>query len=102
MIIDKFKNLELYKHAISDDVSEEYEDWQYDLDTTNIVRLVAELEQLLIHSVVVSSLKKICTDLNIDTEEVLLEYDKKLNGFEVLYDEGIEQTFYVRKGFIQL
>ena len=51
---------------------------------------------------VVSSLKKICTDLNLDTEEVLLEYDKKLNGFEVLYDEGIEQTFYVRKGFIQL
>lgn len=51
---------------------------------------------------VVSSLKKICTDLNLDTEEVLLEYDKKLNVFEVLYDEGIEQTFYVRKGFIQL
>ena len=58
-------------------------------------------EQLRIGGVV-SSLKKICTDLNLDTEEVLLEYDKKLNGFEVLYDEGIEQTFYVRKGFIQL
>ena len=53
MIIDKFKNLELYKHATSKDVNEEYKDWQYDLDTTNIVRLVAELEQLLIHSVVV-------------------------------------------------
>lgn len=52
MIIDKFKNLEIYKNATSNDVSEEYKDWQYDLDTTNIVHLVAELEQLLIHSVV--------------------------------------------------
>lgn len=71
MIIEKFKNLEIYKNATSNDVSEEYKDWQYDLDTTNIVHLVAELEQLLIHSVVGQSEQlPICKCENTERIEV--------------------------------
>ena len=50
-MIEKIKSLEIYKNAISKDVSEEYQGWQYDLDTTTIVELVKELEQLTLTSV---------------------------------------------------
>tara|TARA_R110002096_G_scaffold60761_1_gene151302 strand:- start:24 stop:317 length:294 start_codon:yes stop_codon:yes gene_type:complete len=49
-----------------------------------------------------SSLKVLCKDLNLDPESVLLEYCNTENGFEVFYDEGIEETYLVKKGFIQL
>jgi len=50
MILEKFKNLELYKNEISKDINKEYEDWQYDLDRTKIVDLINELEQIFIFS----------------------------------------------------
>jgi len=48
------------------------------------------------------SLKILCKDLNLDPESVLLEYCNIENGFEVYYDEGIVETYLVKKGFIQL
>jgi hypothetical protein len=70
----------------------------------SLIKTIAEeheTEQLRIGGVV-SSLNKICDEHNLDIEDVLLEYDKKLNGFDVYYDEGIEVSYLVRKGFIQL
>ena len=48
------------------------------------------------------SLKILCKDLNLDPESVLLEYCNIENGFKVYYDEGIVETYLVKKGFIQL
>lgn len=69
----------------------------------NVVKayLKAEKKQCTITDVG-SSLKILCKDLNLDPESVLLEYCNTENGFEVFYDEGIEETYLVKKGFIQL
>tara|TARA_R110002051_G_C8769409_1_gene503309 strand:+ start:344 stop:640 length:297 start_codon:yes stop_codon:yes gene_type:complete len=61
-----------------------------------------ELKKQLTLTDVGCSLKVLCKDLNLDPESVLLEYCNTENGFEVFYDEGIEQTYLVKKGFIQL
>jgi len=45
MIIIEIKKLELYKNAMGD-VNQEYQDWQYDLDTTAIVKLVKKYNGL--------------------------------------------------------
>ena len=50
-MIEKLKNLELYKNTTSIDDNEIYQDWQYDQDTTLIVEIIKELEQLAIDSV---------------------------------------------------
>ena len=70
--------------------------------TLKINELTEQINRLTPISDVGSSLKILCKDLNLDPETVLLEYCNTENGFEVYYDEGVEETYLVKKGFIQL
>jgi|AntRauMFilla1563_2_1112583.scaffolds.fasta_scaffold00263_5 uncharacterized protein (UPF0212 family) len=45
-MLSRLKKLEIYLNATSKDADEEYKDWQYDIDTTNIVEIVNEMEKL--------------------------------------------------------